>query len=60
MKSTCRLKPERRKLVIDSTTNAMVASMRMSKRDAYLPTNGVMITGRMPIGAVARPAQIAV
>jgi len=39
---------------------AIVASMRMSNREAYLPTNGVMITGSTPIGAVARPAQIAV
>ncbi|MCY1456467.1 hypothetical protein D9M71_736890 [compost metagenome] len=59
-KSTCRLKPERRKLVKDRNTNAKEAIQRMSKRDAYLPTNGDMITGRMPIGAVARPAQIAV
>ena len=60
LKSTCKLKFERKKLVNDKKIKATVASMRRSNRSAYLPTNGVINTGRMPIGAVARPARMAV
>ena len=59
-KSTSRLKPERMKLVLAITTKAKLASQRRSKRVAYLPTNGVSRIGSRPIGAVAKPAQIAV
>ena len=59
-KSTPRLKYDRAKLVIAIATNARLATSRRSKRCAYLPTNGVSSTGRMPMGAVAKPAQIAV
>ncbi|MNW23160.1 hypothetical protein D3C71_2250930 [compost metagenome] len=54
------MKPERRKLVIDSTKKAMVASNRMSTLCPNLPSNGANRIGRKPNGAVARPAQIAV
>ena len=40
--------------------NASPANRRKSNLLAYLPTNGDISTGRIPIGATASPAQVAV
>ena len=38
----------------------MVTNMRMSMRPPNLPISGDRITGKMPMGAAAKPAQVAV
>ncbi|MNL34833.1 hypothetical protein D3C87_1568260 [compost metagenome] len=59
-KSTSLVKPARMKQLRPMARNAPPASRRMSNFGAYLPTNGASSTGRIPSGATAKPAQVAV
>ncbi|MNT99975.1 hypothetical protein D3C72_2429720 [compost metagenome] len=54
------VKPARMKQLKPMARNAMPANKRRSNLCAYLPTNGDINTGRIPIGATASPAQVAV
>ncbi|MCY1449633.1 hypothetical protein D9M71_663840 [compost metagenome] len=59
-KSTSLVKPARMKQLRPMARNARPANKRRSNLCAYLPTNGDISTGNRPIGATARPAQVAV
>ncbi|MNP78737.1 hypothetical protein D3C76_1764240 [compost metagenome] len=59
-KSTSLVNPARMKQLRPIARNASPANTRRSNRWAYLPTKGDISTGRMPMGATASPAQVAV
>ncbi|MNG41158.1 hypothetical protein D3C84_1301580 [compost metagenome] len=59
-KSTSLVNPARMKQLRPIARNARPASSRRSNLCAYLPTNGDINTGKIPIGATASPAQVAV
>jgi len=60
MKSVCTVNCERIHSTMPKTMNAPVAMRRGSHWPTFLPTSGVSRMAKMPTGASAMPAEVAV